>query len=68
MEIVFNGKPVEVVAATLLELLGEMGVGTERVAAERNQTMVPRRLWPETRLQAGDRIEVVQMVGGGTGS
>ncbi|HUX67660.1 MAG TPA: sulfur carrier protein ThiS [Terriglobales bacterium] len=65
MEIVFNGAAVVVAAATLEELLRELGVGTERVAVERNRELVPRRQWGTTALAAGDRIEVVQMVGGG---
>lgn len=65
MEIVFNGKPVTVAAATLQELLRELEMGTERVAVERNRVLVPRRQWEATRLAAGDRIEVVQLVGGG---
>jgi len=65
VEIVFNGAAVVVAAATLEELLRELGVGTERVAVERNRELVPRRQWGTTALAAGDRIEVVQMVGGG---
>ncbi|HET9785466.1 MAG TPA: sulfur carrier protein ThiS [Terriglobales bacterium] len=65
MEIVFNGRQVAVAAGTLTELLAEMGVGEDRVAVERNRNLVPRRQWAETRLAAGDAIEVVQMVGGG---
>ncbi len=63
--IVVNGKPVEVAAATLEELLSELGLRGERVAVERNQALVPRRAWSATLLEAGDRIEVVHMVGGG---
>ena len=64
MEIIFNGKPVNVTAQTAAELLAEMGI-QGRVALERNRELVPRRLWAETRLAGGDQIEVVQMVGGG---
>jgi len=68
VEIVFNGKPVRVAAGTLEELLRELEVATERVAVERNRELVPRRQWAATALAAGDRIEVVQMVGGGAES
>ncbi|MGH9480651.1 MAG: sulfur carrier protein ThiS [Terriglobales bacterium] len=68
MEIVFNGKPATVAAATLEELLAEMGLGSERVAVERNRSIVPRRQWAAARLAEGDRIEVVQLVGGGAHS
>jgi sulfur carrier protein len=65
VEILFNGRQVAVASSTLKELLAEMGIGEERVAVERNRLLVPRRLWAETRLAAGDAVEVVQMVGGG---
>jgi thiamine biosynthesis protein ThiS len=36
-----------------------------QVAVERNLEIVPRSLWAETPLADGDRIELVQFVGGG---
>jgi len=47
---------------TLLELLE---VRTKGVAVERNQAVIPRAEHAETVLQAGDRLEVVTLVGGG---
>jgi len=35
------------------------------VAIERNLEILPRPKWPETRVAAGDRYEIVQFVGGG---
>jgi thiamine biosynthesis protein ThiS len=35
------------------------------VAVEHNGEIVPRASWPETVLEAGDRLEVVHFVGGG---
>ena len=51
--------------ATVAELLREMGLNAGRVAIERNLEILPRPQWPETRLAAGDRLEIVQFVGGG---
>ncbi|MGH9416073.1 MAG: sulfur carrier protein ThiS [Terriglobales bacterium] len=65
MRIVLNGQPVEVTGATLAGALEELQLAHQRVAVERNREMVPRRLWSETRLEAGDQLEVVQFVGGG---
>lgn len=65
MQIVLNGQPVEVSAAVLADALDELHLGGQRIAVERNRELVPRRLWAETRLEAGDQIEVVQFVGGG---
>ena len=36
-----------------------------RAAVERNREIVPRARYPETRLEAGDALEVVELVGGG---
>ena len=38
------------------------------VAVERNLEIVPRSQWRETTIGEGDRLEVVQFVGGGRGS
>jgi thiamine biosynthesis protein ThiS len=35
------------------------------VAVEHNGEIVPRTVWAETTLNAGDRLEVVHFVGGG---
>jgi thiamine biosynthesis protein ThiS len=36
-----------------------------RVAIERNLEILPRPKWTETRVEPGDRYEIVQFVGGG---
>lgn len=51
--------------ATLMDLLGELGVPAARVAIERNLEIVPREKWMDTRVEPGDRFEIVQFVGGG---
>ena len=64
--VVVNGKPRTVAAgSTVLELLGELGLGEKRVAVERNLEVVPRALHATTTLTDGDRLEVVTFVGGG---
>jgi sulfur carrier protein len=66
MDIIVNGVPQELAAplsvAALLEARGLIG---KRVAVERNGEIVARSLHAETRLAAGDRIEIVVAVGGG---
>ncbi|MGH9615226.1 MAG: sulfur carrier protein ThiS [Acidobacteriaceae bacterium] len=37
----------------------------DRVAIERNGNIVPRANWPQVALENGDKLEVVQFVGGG---
>jgi len=48
--------------AGLVELLDLQG---KRVAIERNGEIVPRSQYPETKLNDGDRLEIVVAVGGG---
>jgi len=51
--------------ATVTDLLRELGLDRGRVAVERNLEILPRAKWSETKVQAGDRYEIVQFVGGG---
>ena len=51
--------------ATVTDLLRELGLDAGRVAIERNLEILPRPKWIETRIEAGDRYEIVQFVGGG---
>jgi len=51
--------------ATVTDLLSELGLDRGRVAIERNLEILPRAKWAETKVQAGDRYEIVQFVGGG---
>ncbi|CAN7200446.1 sulfur carrier protein ThiS [Brevundimonas sp. LjRoot202] len=65
MRIQVNGEPREVVAATVLALVEELGLDVRKVAVERNLEIVPRSLHGATPVADGDRFEVVQFVGGG---
>ncbi len=65
MRIQINGEPREVQAATILALVQELGLDVRKVAVERNLEIVPRSLHDRTAIADGDRIEVVQFVGGG---
>ena len=65
MRIQVNGEPLEVAAATVLALVEELGLDVRKVAVERNLEIVPRSLHGATAIMDGDRIEVVQFVGGG---
>jgi len=50
---------------TVTDLLRELGLDSGRVAIERNLEILPRPKWTETVVEAGDRYEIVQFVGGG---
>jgi thiamine biosynthesis protein ThiS len=66
MTVSVNGEGREVSAgATVVDLLRDLGLDGGRVAIERNLEILPRPRWPETRVEPGDRYEIVQFVGGG---
>lgn len=65
MRIQVNGDTRETAARTILDLVGELGLDPGKVAVERNLEIVPRSLHAASALCEGDRIEVVQFVGGG---
>jgi len=66
ISIVVNGENREArPAATVKDLLRELGLNAGRVAIERNLEILPRPKWDEIRVEAGDRYEIVQFVGGG---
>lgn len=61
-----NGEPQTCAPQTvLLEFLGQMGVNPRLIAVEYNGEILHRQLWETTVLQAGDRLEIVTIVGGG---
>jgi thiamine biosynthesis protein ThiS len=66
VEIHVNGAPREVHATcTVAELVAALGLAAEHVAVELNRGLVPRAAHDATTLRAGDRVEVVTLVGGG---
>ena len=67
MTIQLNGEPRDVPEGlTLAALIEWLKLPEDRVAVERNLEIVPRARWNVTPIQAGDRLEVVHLVGGGT--
>lgn len=50
---------------SLQQVLVELGYEPRLVVVEFNGTIVPRAQWPEQPVAAGDRLEVVTIVGGG---
>ncbi len=64
-EITVNGEIRSVSALTLQVLVEELGLDPRKVAVERNLLIVPRSLYEQTPIMTGDRIEIVQFVGGG---
>lgn len=50
---------------TVADLVGALAMTGKRIAVERNGDIVPKARHADTRLEAGDRIEIVVAVGGG---
>ena len=66
MRLTVNGEVREAPdQATLAGFLASLGIEGGRVAVERNLEIAPRSLWTAIALQEGDRLEIVQFVGGG---
>jgi thiamine biosynthesis protein ThiS len=51
---------------SLASLLEQLGMKQDRVAVELNREIVSRQQWAATNLSDGDRLEIVQFVGGGS--
>ncbi|MDG1417329.1 MAG: sulfur carrier protein ThiS [Maricaulis sp.] len=66
LELTVNGKSRTASAGTRVsQLVSELGLDGRKIAVERNLEIVPRSRYSEQELESGDRIEIVQFVGGG---
>ncbi|MDQ3978539.1 MAG: sulfur carrier protein ThiS [Actinomycetota bacterium] len=66
MRVTANGDPVELDdGATVDDLLRALSLGSRWVIVERNGEAVPRAAFSTTRLDDGDRLELVRAVAGG---
>lgn len=66
MQIQVNGEAREINAdATLAELIEQLELTGKRIAIELNLEIIPRSEHTETRLNAGDQVEIVHAIGGG---
>jgi len=53
------------VGRTVSDLLAELRLSGRRIAVEMNRDIVPRAEYASRPIRDGDRIEIVQFVGGG---
>ncbi|HMP02570.1 MAG TPA: sulfur carrier protein ThiS [Gemmatales bacterium] len=69
LRVILNGEERTLSSGTsLAALLRELGVDDRRVAIEVNEHLVPRTRHAVCEIQEGDRIEIVTLVGGGSGA
>jgi len=66
MQLRVNGREISLpIGATGEGLLQQLGLHSERIAAERNGAILDRAQFSAAILTAGDVIEIVRFVGGG---
>jgi len=64
--ITLNGEPHELDGPlSIADLLTKLSLDPRRVTVEHNYAIVKRKLFPDVRVNDGDRIEIVNFVGGG---
>jgi thiamine biosynthesis protein ThiS len=66
LHITLNGEPYELESPlTVADLLTKLAIDSRRVAVEHNLAILKRHLFADTLVHDGDRIEIVNFVGGG---
>ena len=65
--IVLNGESKQIAPGlSILDLLQSLNLPMERLAVEHNLKIVKRDHWNSQTLENGDKVEIVQFVGGGS--
>lgn len=61
-----NGDPVQIAdGATVADLVTQLALVDRKIAVAVNRSVVPRSRFAEHRIAAGDRVEILEAVGGG---
>lgn len=67
MTIALNGDLFEIAGPlTVTDLLTSLSIDPRRVAVEHNLVILKREAFPQTTINEGDTVEIVNFVGGGT--
>jgi len=67
VELTVNGKKLEATdGATIVALLEELQINPLRVAVQLNQRIIKRELYENVALQAGDTLEIITFMAGGS--
>ncbi len=66
MEITVNGKTEEIGKdISIFEYLNQKGITVEHVVVELNKEIIKRDTFQTTKINTGDNVEVLRLVGGG---
>lgn len=66
MQLILNGEPCDAPdKATVRDFLANLEIPEKGVAVERNLEIVPKSRFDTVFLEPGDRLEIIQFVGGG---
>ena len=66
MNIAVNGEMMQLEGPlSVADLLVRLGLPRQKIAVEHNLEIVPKSTYDTHMLAAGDRIEIVQFIGGG---
>ena len=67
VQIQINGEQREFAQSSiaLSELIEQLSLAPQRIAIELNKEIIRKDDWAKTTIRNGDRIEIVQFVGGG---
>ena len=66
MQIILNGEPYQLEQPlSITDLLRQLAIDERRVAIEYNLCILKRLAFPQTIVAEGDRLEIVNFVGGG---
>jgi thiazole synthase len=66
-KILLNGQPHDAPEGSISDFLHALKVDPKRLAVEVNHDLVPRTQHDQHQLKEGDEVEIVTLVGGGTG-
>ena len=66
MKIFVNGTPTEIpLDLNIYMLLDQLDVQKKHIAIEVNENIIFKTDWESTKLEEGDKIEIVKAIGGG---
>lgn len=66
MEIIVNGEPRQIPDSfSAAQLIEDMGFAGQRLALEVNEEILPKSQHPDYYFTVGDKVEIVNAIGGG---